>query len=66
MLTPNEHREQIFLLERTLSYLRGNEPPKCCANCDQMKDGRCLTYGVIAPEHQRTPGCPDWIEVIPF
>lgn len=66
MLTPSEHNRQIAVLEQILRGLRESMPPMCCANCDQMKNGRCLTYGVIAPEHQQTPGCPDWIEVIPF
>ena len=66
MLTPSEHRQQVAQLERLIAYLRANEPPQCCLNCEYFDKGNCVKFGVIAPEHQQTPGCPGWEEELPF
>ena len=66
MLTPSEHKARIDLPSTLIAELEANPPPQCCLNCDNMDQGLCVKFGPIPDEHQGTPGCPEWVEIIPF
>lgn len=66
MLTPREHSARVAVLSALLHEMQTNPPPACCLNCDHMAPSGCRHFGEIAPEHQRTPGCPAWEEACPF
>lgn len=66
MLTPSEHNHRIVVLNALVRELMENPPPPCCLNCGNFVDAKCMVFGAIADEHQRTPGCPAWEEPCPF
>lgn len=67
MLTPSEHRARIDALRLIAADMEANPPPMCCLNCDNMeKDRVCVRFGPIQEEYLASPGCPEWIEELPF
>lgn len=67
MLTPLQHSRAVETLRLMIVEMEANPPPMCCANCAQSRDmPNCPLHGVIAPEFQTVPGCPDWVEDIPW
>lgn len=66
MLTPSAHEHRIDTLRLVIADLEANPPPRCCLNCDNMEKSVCVRFGPIQEEYQAAPGCPEWIEELPF
>lgn len=66
MLTPSEHRARIDALRSIAADMEANPPPMCCLNCDNLEELGCVKFGAVPLEHRSLPGCPEWIEVMPF